>query len=116
MFAEIKTINNRHPDPPSTVHLSSYLSPPPSETFPYKAGFPLAIHKLYFVLYKSISGRPNSLKRAQEGLQLLRLQKVCFICFILSFKRDGSDSHCSSALSATMSVMNFQAIEMKKHC
>lgn len=89
--------------------------------FPYllrflsiKLVFPLPCTGCYFVLYKSISGRPNSVKHAQEGLPLLWLQKVCFLCFILSFKQLWLDSYCSSALSANMSVTDFHAVQTKK--
>lgn len=111
---ETETMNNRYPKPSSTLNPCFSFPPPSFWDFACKPVFPLSSIGCHFVLYKPISGRPNSLKHTQEGLLLLWLQKVCFICFILSFRLAGSDSHCSSALSATMSITDFQAVQEKK--
>lgn len=53
----------------------------PSETLPIKPVFLLSSMGCYFVLYKSISGRPDSLKHTQEGLLLPWLQTSLFHLF-----------------------------------
>ena len=78
---ETKTMNNRHPKPSSTRHPSSSFSPPSFWDFACKASFPLPSTGCYFVLYKSISERPNSLNHTQEGFLLFWLQKSLFHLF-----------------------------------
>lgn len=71
------------------LHTSLHFSHIPSLHFPHlpseillvKPVFPLPSIGCNFVLYKSISGRPNSLKHTQEGLLLFWLQKSLFHLF-----------------------------------
>lgn len=78
-------MNNRCLHPSSTLNPCSSFSLPfphlPSEILPVKLVFPLSSMGCYFVLYKPLSGRPNSLKHTQEGLLLLWLQKSLFHLF-----------------------------------
>ena len=66
---------------PKTCTCSLHFPYLPSEILLVKPIFPLPSIGCYFVLYKSISGRPNSLKQTQEGLLLFWLQKSLFHLF-----------------------------------